>query len=123
MSKRHWIQSYGSIPPEIDADRYPSVNALVQGALCQFSDKPAFRAAGRTLTYADVDRLSSAFAAYLQKVVGVNKGDRVAVMLPNVLSFPIAFIAIAKIGGIQVNVNPLYTARELEHQLNDAGAK
>jgi long-chain acyl-CoA synthetase len=123
MSERHWIQSYGSIPPEIDPDRYPSVNALLQGALRQFSDKPAFCAAGRTLTYADVDRLSSAFATYLQKVVGVNKGDRVAVMLPNVLSFPIAFIAIAKIGGIQVNVNPLYTARELEYQLNDAGAE
>lgn len=123
MSKRHWIQSYGSIPTEIDADRYPSVNALLQSAMSQFSGKPAFRAAGRTLTYADVDRLSSAFAAYLQKVVGVKKGDRVAVMLPNVLSFPIAFIAIAKIGAIQVNVNPLYTARELEHQLNDAGAE
>ncbi|MBN3785737.1 AMP-binding protein [Burkholderia sp. Ac-20353] len=123
MSKRHWIRSYGSIPPEIDADRYPSVNALLQSAMCQFSDKPAFRGVGRTLTYADIDRLSFAFAAYLQKVVGVKKGDRVAVMLPNVLSFPIAFIAIAKIGGIQVNVNPLYTARELEHQLNDAGAE
>jgi long-chain acyl-CoA synthetase len=123
MSKKHWIQSYGSIPPEIDADRYPSVNALLQDAMYQFSEKPAFRGAGRTLTYADVDHLSSAFAAYLQKVVGVKKGDRVAVMLPNVLSFPIAFIAIAKIGGVQVSVNPLYTARELEHQLNDAGAE
>jgi long-chain acyl-CoA synthetase len=75
------------------------------------------------LTYADIDRLSSAFAAYLQKVAGVRKGDRVAVMLPNLLAFPIAFIAIARIGGVQVNVNPLYTARELEHQLNDAGAE
>ncbi|MBN3785469.1 AMP-binding protein [Burkholderia sp. Ac-20353] len=123
MSSRHWIQSYGSIPPEIDADRYPSVTVLLQEAMRQFADKPAFRAGGRSLTYADIDRLSSAFAAYLQKIVGVKKGDRVAVMLPNLLSFPIAFIAIAKIGGIQVNVNPLYTARELEYQLNDAGAE
>ncbi|PRX19677.1 long-chain acyl-CoA synthetase [Paraburkholderia sp. BL18I3N2] len=123
MSRKHWIQSYGSIPPEIDADRYPSVTVLLQGAMRQFAEKPAFRAGGRTLTYADVDRLSTAFAAYLQKIVGVKKGDRVAVMLPNLLSFPIALIAIAKIGGIQVNVNPLYTARELEYQLNDAGAE
>jgi long-chain acyl-CoA synthetase len=120
---RHWIQSYGSIPAEIDADRYPSVNALLDTAMRQFAAKPAFHAFGQTLTYADVARLSSAFATYLQKVVGVNKGDRVAVMLPNLLAFPIVFIAIAKIGGIQVNVNPLYTARELEHQLDDAGAE
>lgn len=123
MSNRHWISSYGSIPVEIDADRYPSVNALMQGAMHEFAEKPAFRAFGQTLTYAEVDRLSSAFAAYLQQVAGVRKGDRVAVMLPNIMSFPIAFISIAKIGAVQVNVNPLYTARELEHQLNDAGVE
>jgi long-chain acyl-CoA synthetase len=89
----------------------------------QFAAKPAFRAFGQTLTYADVACASLSFASYLQKVVGVKKGDRVAVMLPNLLSFPIAFIAVARIGGVQVNVNPLYTARELEHQLNDSGAE
>jgi long-chain acyl-CoA synthetase len=120
---RHWIASYGSIPVEIDPDHQPSINALLEGAMRRFATKPAFRAFGHTLTYADIDRLSSAFAAYLQKVAGVRKGDRVAVMLPNLLAFPIAFIAIAKIGGVQVNVNPLYTARELEHQLNDAGVE
>ncbi|MBP0588637.1 AMP-binding protein [Paraburkholderia sp. LEh10] len=120
---RHWIPSYGSIPAEIDADRYPCVNALLAAAMREFASKPAFCAFGQTLTYADIDRLSRAFAAYLQKVAGVRKGDRVAVMLPNLLSFPIAFIAIARIGGVQVNVNPLYTARELEHQLNDAGVE
>jgi long-chain acyl-CoA synthetase len=120
---RHWIASYGSIPAEIDADRYPSVTALLEDAMRRFAPKPAFRSFGQTLTYADIDRLSSALAAYLQKVAGVGKGDRVAVMLPNLLAFPIAFIAIAKIGGVQVNVNPLYTARELEHQLNDAGVE
>ncbi|ASL42146.1 Long-chain-fatty-acid--CoA ligase [Burkholderia sp. AD24] len=123
MNKRHWLQSYGSIPAEIDADRYPSVNALLDGAMRQFAAKPAFHAFGQTLSYADVDRAAHAFAAYLQQVAGVRKGDRVAVMLPNLLAFPIAFIAIARIGGVQVNVNPLYTARELEHQLNDAGAE
>ncbi len=122
-SQRHSIASYGSIPAEIDAGRYPSINALLQGAMREFAARPAFRAFGHTLTYADIDRLSSAFAAYLQKVAGVGKGDRVAVMLPNVLAFPIAFIAIARIGAVQVNVNPLYTARELEHQLNDAGVE
>ena len=123
MSGKPWIQSYGSIRSEIDADSAPSVTALLQGAMQQFSEKVAFLSAGETLTYGDVDRISSAFASYLQKVVGIKKGDRVAVMLPNVLSFPIALTAIVKIGGVQVNVNPLYTARELEHQLNDSGAE
>ncbi|PQV46648.1 long-chain acyl-CoA synthetase [Paraburkholderia sp. BL21I4N1] len=123
MNKRHWLQSYGSIPAEIDADRYPSVNALLDGAMREFAEKPAFHAFGQTLSFADVDRASHAFAAYLQQVAGVRKGDRVAVMLPNLLAFPLAFVAIARIGGVQVNVNPLYTARELEHQLNDAGAE
>ncbi|KOR20362.1 AMP-binding protein, partial [Burkholderia cenocepacia] len=121
MTKRHWTGSYGSIPAEIDADRHPSVSALLDDAMRRFADRPAFHAFGRTLTYADVERLSTALAAYLQQVVGVRKGDRVAVMLPNVLAFPVVFVAVAKIGAIQVNVNPHYTARELEHQLNDAG--
>ncbi|WGS47545.1 AMP-binding protein (plasmid) [Burkholderia sp. JSH-S8] len=123
MIKRHWLGSYGPIPAEIDADRHPSMNALLDDAMRRFADRPAFRAYGRTLTYADVDRLSTALAAYLQQVVGVRKGDRVAVMLPNVLAFPVVFVAVAKIGAVQVNVNPLYTARELEHQLNDAGVE
>ncbi|MBN3786683.1 AMP-binding protein [Burkholderia sp. Ac-20353] len=123
MIKRHWIASYGSIPAEIDPDRYLSMNALLDDAMRRFADKPAFRTASQTLSYADVDRLSSALAAYLQQIVGIRKGDRVAVMLPNVLAFPIVFIAVTKIGAIQVNVNPLYTARELEHQLNDAGVE
>ncbi|AOJ77363.1 AMP-binding protein [Burkholderia ubonensis] len=123
MTKRHWTASYGAIPAEIDADRHPSMNALLDDAMRRFAGKPAFHASGQTLTYADVDRLSTALAAYLQQVVGVRKGDRVAVMLPNVLAFPVVFIAVAKIGAVQVNVNPLYTARELEHQLNDAGVE
>jgi long-chain acyl-CoA synthetase len=89
----------------------------------QFADKPAFRAFGQTLSYADVDRLSRDFAAYLQSALGVKKGDRIAVMMPNLLAFPIACIGIVRAGAAQVNVNPLYTPRELEHQLNDAGCQ
>ncbi|MBR8231865.1 AMP-binding protein [Burkholderia vietnamiensis] len=121
MTKRHWIGSYGSIPAEIDPDRFPSVTALLDDAMHRFAGHPAFRASDRTLTYADVDRLSAALAAYLQQVAQVRNGDRVAVMLPNVLAFPVVFVALARIGAVQVNVNPLYTPHELEHQLNDAG--
>ena len=123
MSKRHWTASFGAIPFEIDSDRYPSVTALLAEAMRTYADRPAFRAFGSTLSYAEVDRASTSLAAYLQKVVGVGKGDRVAVMLPNVLAFPIAFIALTRLGAVQVNVNPQYTARELEHQLNDAGVE
>ncbi|KWI57896.1 long-chain fatty acid--CoA ligase [Burkholderia pseudomultivorans] len=123
MTKRHWIGSYGAIPAEIDPDRHPSLTALLDDAMRRFADRPAFHAFGRTLTYADVDRQSTALAAYLQQVAGVRKGDRVAVMLPNVLAFPVVFVAVTKIGAVQVNINPLYTARELEHQLDDAGVE
>ncbi|WDD90800.1 AMP-binding protein [Burkholderia sp. FERM BP-3421] len=121
MSNRYWIRSYGAIPSEIDADRHPSVTSLLETAMRAFAAQPAFRAFGLTLTYADVDCRSAALAAYLQQVVGIRKGDRVAVMLPNVFAFPLALIALARIGAVQVNVNPLYTARELTHQLDDAG--
>lgn len=73
MTKRHWIQSYGSIPAAIDSDRYPSVTVLLEGAMRQFADKGAFHAFDQTLTFADVDQMSSAFAAYLQKVSGVKR--------------------------------------------------
>ena len=85
--------------------------------------RPAFRSFGQTLTYADVDRQSRNFAAFLQNKLGVKKGDRIAVMMPNLLAFPIAFLGIIRAGAVQVNVNPLYTPRELEHQLKDAGVK
>ena len=123
MTQRHWLASYGSIPQDIDPDAYESVVALMEQAMKRFADKPAMRCAGQTLRYSEVDRLSRDFAAYLQGPLGVKKGDRVAVMLPNLLAFPIAFIGIARAGAVQVNVNPLYTPRELEHQLNDADAQ
>ena len=123
MSNRHWQASYGSIPKEINADAYPSVTAMLEQAMKTFADKPAFRCAGQTLSYADVDRLSRDFAAYLQNKLGVKKGDRIAVMTPNLLAFPIAFLGIMRAGAAQVNVNPLYTPTELQHQLNDAGVE
>src|SRR6201991_4676057 len=96
---------------------------MLEGAMKAHADRPAFRSFGQTLSYADVDRQSRNFAAYLQNQLGVKKGDRIAVMMPNLLAFPIAFLGIVRAGAAQVNVNPLYTPRELEHQLKDAGVK
>jgi len=121
---RHWTTSYGTrIPAEIDPAAYASVLEMLEAAMKRYADKPAFRCFGQTLTYADTDRLSRDFAAYLQSKLGIKKGDRIAVMLPNIPAFPLAMLGIIRAGAIQVNVNPLYTPRELEHQLNDAGAK
>jgi long-chain acyl-CoA synthetase len=124
MSPKHWLAAYGEkIPCEIDPDVHGSVLELLEAAMRRYADKPAFRCFGQTLTYADTDRLSRNFAAYLQGKLGVKKGDRIAVMLPNIPAFPLAMIGIVRAGGVQVNVNPLYTPRELEHQLNDAGVE
>lgn len=121
---RHWLGEYGDrIPAAIDPDIHPSVVAMLEGAMSRYADRPAFRCSGQVLTFAEVDRLSRAFAAYLQLELGVAKGERVAVMLPNILPFPLATIGIARAGAVQVNVNPLYTPRELEHQLKDAEAR
>src|SRR5215475_11532980 len=123
QSARHWTKSYQDIPTEIDPDRYTSVVELLEGAMKRYAEKIAFRSFGRSLTFSDIDKLSSAFCAFLQSKLGVKKGDRIAVMAPNIAAFPIAFIGIARAGAVQVNVNPLYTPRELEHQLNDAGCE
>jgi len=122
MTRRHWLASYGErIPAEINPDAHASVVEMLEEAMQRHAAKPAFHCFGQTLTYADTDRLSRAFAAYLQRKLGVAKGDRIAVMLPNIPAFPLAAIGILRAGAAQVNVNPLYTPRELEHQLNDAG--
>ncbi|MDM0105686.1 AMP-binding protein [Variovorax sp. J22R24] len=123
MTERLWHASYGDIPKEINADAYRSVTEMLEQAMKRFADKPAFRCAGQTLTYGQLDTLSRNFAAYLQARLGVRRGDRIAVMAPNLLAFPIAFLGIIRAGAAQVNVNPLYTPRELEHQLNDAGVE
>ena len=124
MTARPWLATYDArVPDEIDPDAYPSVVDMLEQAMAQFADRPAFRCFGDMLTYGDVDRRSRAFAAYLQQKLEVRKGERIAVMLPNIPAFPIATMGVLRSGAAQVNVNPLYTARELEHQLNDAGVE
>ena len=123
MSLQPWLASYGAIPAHIDPDSHPSIVHLLCAAMQRYAHRPAFTCLGQTLTYAHVDQQSRAFAAYLQNVLRVRKGDRIAVMCPNLMAFPIAMLGIARAGCVQVNVNPLYTPRELEHQLRDAGAR
>ncbi|MBV8909279.1 MAG: AMP-binding protein, partial [Gammaproteobacteria bacterium] len=124
MATRHWLASYcGAIPADIDPDAHASVLEMFESAMQRYADRPAFRCFGQTLSYADTDRLSRDFAAYLQARLGAKKGDRVAVMLPNIPAFALAMLGIVRTGAVQVNVNPLYTPRELEHQLNDSGAE
>jgi long-chain acyl-CoA synthetase len=125
MRSQPWLASYRDygIPADIDSRTHRSVVHMLEDAMTRFADKPAFRAFGQTLRYADVDRQSAAFAAWLQHELGVKKGDRIAVMAPNLLAFPVAFLGIVRAGAVQVNVNPLYTPRELEHQLNDSGSE
>jgi long-chain acyl-CoA synthetase len=124
LSRKHWLAAYGGrIPAEINPDAHGSVLDMLEAAMKRYAEKPAFRCLGRTLTYADTDRLSRNLAAYLQHKLGVKKGDRIAVMMPNLPAFPLAMLGIVRAGAVQVNVNPLYTPRELEHQLNDAGVE
>jgi long-chain acyl-CoA synthetase len=119
-----WTKTYGpGVPLEIDADAYPSTVALFDSAAAKYADRPAFECFGRTMTYAEVDRASHAVAAWLQKKLSVKRGDRIALMVPNVFAFPIAMLGIHRAGAAQVNVNPLYTPHELQHQLKDAGAE
>ncbi len=116
-----WFQHYGdSVPQEVDTSRYTNVVDMLKKASELYADQVAYANFGGKLSYADTWLTSRDFAAYLQSEVGVEKGDRVAVMLPNMLAFPVAMQGILRAGAVQVNVNPMYTARELEHQLNDA---
>lgn len=118
-----WLNRYpADVPAEIDADRYPSLIDLFEHAATRYADRPAFINMGQTMTYRKLEERSRAFAAYLQVGLGLKKGDRVALMMPNLLQYPIALFGVLRAGMIVVNVNPLYTPRELEHQLNDSGA-
>jgi long-chain acyl-CoA synthetase len=124
MSRKHWLAAYREkIPCEINPDVHGSLVAMLEGAMARFADRPAFHCFGQTLTYADTDRLSRQFAAYLQAKLDVKKGDRIGVMLPNIPAFPLATLGVMRAGAVQVNINPLYMPRELEHQLNDAGVQ
>jgi long-chain acyl-CoA synthetase len=120
---RPWFKSYPpGIPHEIDLDEYRSIVSVFDKAISRFSQRPAFSNLGRTLTYAEVEEASLHFAAYLLGELKLKKGDRVAIMMPNCLQYPIAIFGILRAGLTVVNVNPLYTARELKHQLVDSGA-
>jgi long-chain acyl-CoA synthetase len=120
---RIWLRDYPpDVPAEIDPDAIPSLKHLYEDASRRFAKQVAYTNMGATLTYAEVDEKSRRFGAWLQKAAGLGKGDRVALMMPNVLQYPIAIIGSHRAGCTVVNVNPLYTARELEHQLNDSGA-
>jgi len=122
-SDRPWLSAYPEgVPSDIDLSQYSSLVALLDQSLAQYADRTAYRFMGHDLSYAEVDRQARALAAYWQSR-GLVKGDRVALMMPNVLQYPVAVAAVLRAGLVLVNVNPLYTARELEHQLNDSGAK
>ncbi|RWE58221.1 long-chain fatty acid--CoA ligase [Mesorhizobium sp.] len=121
--ERPWLKSYPKVvPAEIGALPFGSIGDLLADACKQYASRPAFTCMGKTITYAEVERQSAAFGAYLQST-GLPKGARVALMMPNVLQYPVAMMAVLRAGYVVVNINPLYTPRELEHQLRDSGAQ
>ena len=123
IQERPWLKAYPpGVPADIDAAQYPSLAALMEESFKNYGERVAYSFMGRDITFGQVDRLSSSFAAYLQGL-GLVKGERVALMMPNVPQYPVAVAAILRAGYVVVNVNPLYTPRELEHQLKDSGAK
>ncbi|APW40095.1 long-chain fatty acid--CoA ligase [Rhodoferax koreense] len=123
MTERIWLKSYPpGVPADIDPTLYPSLVALLEESFSKYADRTAYSFMGRDLSYAQTDALSRSLAGYLQGL-GLVKGDRVAIMMPNVPQYPVAVAAILRAGMVVVNVNPLYTPRELEHQLKDSGAK
>ncbi len=121
---RNWLNQYPpGVPADIDPDAYASLKEVIEEAFVTHRPLPSFTNMGATLTYAQLDELSRAFAAWLQHKSGLVKGDRVALMMPNILQYPIALFGVLRAGMVVVNTNPLYTPRELEHQLTDSGAK
>src|SRR6218665_2969341 len=121
--EKTWLKNYpAGVPAEINAELYPSLVDLMDTAFRKFPQAPAYKMMGRAISFSQIDEASKALAAYLQSL-GLEKGDRVALMMPNVMQYPVAVAAVLRAGLVVVNVNPLYTPRELEHQLKDAGAK
>ncbi|ALB67091.1 Long-chain-fatty-acid--CoA ligase [Cronobacter dublinensis 1210] len=121
--KKVWLNRYpADVPAQINPDRYHSLVDLFEQSCTRFADQPAFTNMGEVMTFRKLEERSRAFAAWLQQGLGLQKGDRVALMMPNLLQYPVALFGILRAGMIVVNVNPLYTPRELEHQLNDSGA-
>lgn len=123
MSERPWLAAYPEgVPADIDPSSYHSLVDLMEQAFKAYAPRSAYSFMGKDISFGEIDRQSQAFAAYLQSL-GLQQGDRVAIMMPNVPQYPVAVAAILRAGFVVVNVNPLYTARELEHQLKDSGAK
>jgi len=121
--KKVWLNRYpADVAAEINPDRYQSLVDMFEQATTRYADQPAFVNMGEVMTFRKLEERSRAFAAYLQQGLGLQKGDRVALMMPNLLQYPVALFGILRAGMVVVNVNPLYTPRELEHQLNDSGA-
>jgi long-chain acyl-CoA synthetase len=123
-NERPWLDHYpAGVPEQINIDEYASVASVIDEAFAKFADRPAFTNFGKTLSYREIDEASGQFAGYLTGVLKLVKGDRIAIMLPNVLQYPIALFGALRAGLVVVNTNPMYTARELKHQLEDSGAK
>ncbi len=123
MDSRPWLKNYpNGLPANIDIDKYPNLNAFITEAMKKFADKDAFYCMGKKLTYAQVDRMSTQLAGYMQSR-GLKVGDRVAIMMPNSLQYPIALFACIRAGLVVVNTNPLYTPREMLYQFQDSGVK
>jgi len=119
-----WLKSYPpGMPEEVPTPPFRSVRELFEQAFEAHPDNAAYTNMGTTISYAELDRLSMQFACYLQNALGLTRGERVAIMLPNILQYPVVMCGIFRAGLVVVNVNPLYTARELEHQLKDSGTK
>lgn len=122
--QKPWLNSYPKdVPTSIDADKYQNITDMFRDVFAKHSDKAAFINMGHSLSYRELDEKATAFAAYLQVTLEMKKGDRIALMMPNLLQYPIAILGSLKAGLVVVNVNPLYTPRELQHQLRDSGAK
>src|SRR5664279_5557403 len=123
MTERIWLKSYPpGMPAEIDPDHFNAVPDVLEMLAAKFGDKPAYHNLGHSMSYTELARKSRDFAAYLQGLPGMAKGERVAIMSPNLLQYPVALFGVLRAGMIVVNVNPMYTPRELEHQLKDSGA-
>ena len=121
--EKTWLKQYpAGVPANIDVEQYSSLVALLDESFRKYGARTAYRFMGKDISFSQVDDASRALGAYLQ-AQGLEKGDRVAIMMPNVPQYPVAVAAILRAGYVVVNVNPLYTPRELEHQLKDSGAK
>ncbi|WP_299269323.1 long-chain-fatty-acid--CoA ligase FadD [uncultured Psychrosphaera sp.] len=122
--EKTWLNNYPSgVPADINPEHYHSLLDIYEQSIVKFADKPAYINMGKSITFTELGEYANDFAAYLQNTLGIKKGDAVAVMMPNLLQYPVALLGIHRAGAVVVNVNPLYTPRELEHQLIDSNAK